>query len=249
MKVIVFFIFLLLLTEDSFAQQGNHFTKFGTVTIGSQVWMKHNLDVDHYRNGDPIPEVKDPDEWANLKTGAWCYYENDPANGKTYGKLYNWYAVNDPRGLAPEGWHVSSDEEWKEMEKFLGGSDIAGSKLKATGTLDGGDGLWRSPTDANVKKFFKDMPSLYESARKSLYLIKTNNSSGFTALPGGVRVFLGNFIYLNYFGSWWTSTSTVDEDFGLKVNWYRELGFHFNSVTRDAIFKKEVGSSVRCVRD
>ena len=83
------------------------------LTIGSQVWMLKNLNVDHYRNGNPITQITDSAKWANLTTGAWCYYNNDPANGTTYGKLYNWYPVNDPRGLAPLGLHVPTDDEWK----------------------------------------------------------------------------------------------------------------------------------------
>jgi hypothetical protein len=82
-----------------------------TVKIGTQEWTVKNLDVTRYRNGDIIPEVKDPKEWVELKTGAWCYFDNDPKNGEIYGKLYNWYAVNDRRGLAPEGFHIPSDIE------------------------------------------------------------------------------------------------------------------------------------------
>ena len=82
------------------------------VSICSQTWMFKNLNVDRYRNGDPIPNVTDPAIWAGLTTGAYCYYNNDSATyAVVYGKLYNWYAVNDPRGLAPEGWHVPSDVE------------------------------------------------------------------------------------------------------------------------------------------
>lgn len=76
------------------------------VTIGSQRWMTRNLSVVTYRNGDPIPQVQDSAQWVNLTTGAWCYYNNDPATGAIFGKLYNWYAVTDPRGLAPAGWHI-----------------------------------------------------------------------------------------------------------------------------------------------
>jgi uncharacterized protein (TIGR02145 family) len=89
------------------------------VKIGDQIWSTENLNVERYRNGDPIPEVKDPDEWSKLKTGAWCYYDNDPENGKKYGKLYNWYAVNDPRGLAPEGWHVPTKKEFEKLIETL----------------------------------------------------------------------------------------------------------------------------------
>src|SRR5436190_5685295 len=82
--------------------------KYAHVRIGNQVWMLKNLDVTRYRNGDKIPYVKSPTEWAALTTGAWCWYKNDSATGAVYGKLYNWFAVNDPRGLAPMGWHVPS---------------------------------------------------------------------------------------------------------------------------------------------
>jgi uncharacterized protein (TIGR02145 family) len=103
-----------------------------TVVIGKQEWMVKNLDVSRYRNGDIIPEVKDPAKWGSIKTGAWCYYDNDPANGKIYGKLYNWYAVNDPRGLAPKGFHVPSDAEWTVLTDYLGGVRVAGGKMKST---------------------------------------------------------------------------------------------------------------------
>jgi len=105
---------------------------YKTVIIGSQEWMGENLTTEHYRNGDAIPQVQDKDEWMNLTTGAWCYYENNEENGKTFRKLYNWYALNDPRGLAPEGWHIPSNEEWTALTEFLGGTKDAGGKLKST---------------------------------------------------------------------------------------------------------------------
>ena len=116
-------------------------TSFKTVRIGSQVWMAENLNVGHYRNGDPIPYVQDKEKWASLQYGAWCYYYNDPANGKIYGKLYNWYAVNDPRGLAPTGWHVPTDNEWQSLLDHLGGDKVAGEKLKSrSGWSENGNG-------------------------------------------------------------------------------------------------------------
>lgn len=93
--------------------------------IGNQIWMAANLDVATFRNGDPIPEAKTNEEWidaANAKRPAWCYYDNDPVNGKKYGRMYNWYAVNDPRGLAPAGWHIPSLEEWIQFEKSVEGN-------------------------------------------------------------------------------------------------------------------------------
>jgi len=106
------------------------------VKSGTQVWMTKNLDVATFRNGDPIPQAKTNEEWEKAgknQQPAWCYYDNDPANGAKYGKLYNWYAVNDPRGLAPEGWHIPSDNEWTVLTDYLGGKEAAGHKMKSTG--------------------------------------------------------------------------------------------------------------------
>ena len=111
-----------------------------SIKIGNQVWATTNLNVTTYSNGDPIPEVKDPSEWKTLTTGAWCYYNNDPANGTKYGKLYNWYAVHDPRGLAPAGFHIPSDAEWTTLITYLGGESVAGGKLKQAGMYN-----WISP--------------------------------------------------------------------------------------------------------
>jgi uncharacterized protein (TIGR02145 family) len=151
-----------------------------TVKIGTQEWTKKNLNVSRYRNGDIIPEVKDHKKWVMLTSGAWCYYNNDPKNGAIYGKLYNWYAVNDPRGIAPEGFHIPSDDEWAILDNYLGGQTVAGGKMKATGTA-----LWESPnTDAT-------------------------NSSGFRALPGGCRINDGTFFAIGKLGLLWSS-SEVD---------------------------------------
>ena len=115
-----------------------------TVTIGTQVWMTKNLDVSTFRNGDPIPQVKSNEEWIKAgKEGkpAWCYYKNKKKNGKKYGKLYNWHAVNDSRGLAPTGCHIPTDAEWTILSDYLGGEDAAGKKMKSTsGWNDEGNG-------------------------------------------------------------------------------------------------------------
>jgi uncharacterized protein (TIGR02145 family) len=92
----------------------------GEVRIGTQIWMTRNLNVSRYRNVDPIPHVTDPTEWIGLTTGAWCYYSNSNGNGIVYGKLYNGYAVMDPRGLAPVGWHIPNDMEWVALKTSLG---------------------------------------------------------------------------------------------------------------------------------
>jgi uncharacterized protein (TIGR02145 family) len=159
---------------------------YTAVQIGDVGWMSKNLNVTFYRNGDPIPQVTDQTKWNNLKTGAWCYYNNDPSNGTVYGKLYNWYAVNDSRGLAPEGWHVPREEEWTVLMDFLGGSNEAGGKLKSTGTTKEPGGLWKAPN------------------------MGATNESGFTALPAGVREDYG-FGGIETAAYWW-SASEFDED-------------------------------------
>jgi uncharacterized protein (TIGR02145 family) len=147
------------------------------VTIGSQIWTGCNLNVDTYRNGDPIPQVTDPTAWASLTTGAWCYYNNDSANGPTYGKLYNWYAVNDPRGLAPVGYHIPTNVEYNTLITTLGGTLIAGGPLKETGTTH-----WTAPNTG------------------------ATDSTGFTALPGGFRLNDGVYYELGLTMDNWTST-------------------------------------------
>lgn len=108
---------------------------YKTVTIGTQTWIAENLNVATFRNGDPIPEARTSEEWdraGKLKQPAWCYYNNDPKNGAIYGKLYNWYAVNDSRGLAPMGYKVASDNDYRILINFLGGESVAGKKLKSS---------------------------------------------------------------------------------------------------------------------
>jgi uncharacterized protein (TIGR02145 family) len=150
------------------------------ITIGTQVWMSKNLDVEKFRNGDPIPHAKTDEEWEKAgesKQPAWCYYDNDPANGAKYGKLYNWYAVNDRRGLAPEGWHVPSDEQWDVLIKYLRGKNGDGKKMKSTsGWNNNGNGT---------------------------------NESGFSGLPGGGRDYDGTFDYVGDYGFWWSSTEAI----------------------------------------
>ena len=204
---------------------GNTYT---TVTIGSQVWMKENLKTSKYRNGDAIPTNLSDAAWSGTTTGAYSIYNNDAANNSTYGKLYNWYAVADPRGLCPAGWHVPTDHDWNLLTKYLdpaadtsciGCGNTAGGTMKSTGTIEAGTGLWLSPnTDAN-------------------------NSSGFTGLPGGGRNLNGTYLYFGYFGIWWSSTELPSP-----VAWYRYLGYNLGySLRYDNA--KTYGFSVRCLRD
>ena len=117
--------------------------ELSSIKIGNQVWSAANLDVVTFRNGDSIPEVRSNEEWEKAgKEGmpAWCYYENNTDQGKIYGRMYNWYAVNDPRGLSPDGWHIPTNEEWIILETYLGLSE-AGTRLKCDkGWKDNGNG-------------------------------------------------------------------------------------------------------------
>ena len=189
------------------------------VQIGTQVWRTKNLDVTRYRNGDPIPYVKSKAKWAALTTGAWCWYRNDSTKGAVYGKLYNWAAVNDPRGLAPAGWHIPSDEEWTTLTTYLGGESVAGGKMKSTGTIEAGTGLWYAPNG------------------------EATNSSGFTAFPGGYRNNFGRFNDIGYYGYWWSST-----EFNSFNAWYRYLNYYNGYVFR-SYYEKRDGFFVRCIRD
>jgi uncharacterized protein (TIGR02145 family) len=135
-NILVFNILILFLLMSCGDQKNsNHNSDSDTITgilIGDQVWAKTNLDVSTFRNGDSIPEIRSKEEWERAgKEGrpAWCYYENDAEKGKTYGRMYNWYALTDPRGLCPEGWHFPTNEEWIALENYLGVSE-AGIKLK-----------------------------------------------------------------------------------------------------------------------
>ena len=114
---------------------------YNTITIGTQVWMVENLKTTKYRNGDLISNVEGETAWSNLTTGAYCNYGNDVNNATTYGRLYNWYAVNDSRKIAPTGWHVATDAEWTTLTNFVGGESVAGAKLKSkTGWNGNGNG-------------------------------------------------------------------------------------------------------------
>ena len=181
------------------------------VLIGSQTWMTKNLDVSHYRNGDLIPQVTDQNQWANLTTGAWCYYANSTANGFIYGKLYNWYAVNDPRRLAPRGWHVPNDNEWLALTTYLGGESIAGGKMKSTSG-------WIVPNTG------------------------ADNSSGFTALPGGYRSGFGPYDNGNLAANWWSS------EYDSEKAWVRFVTYDARYVLRYNL-AKDFGQSVRCIKD
>lgn len=220
-------------------KKGSKSNDHESIKIGDQVWMAKNLNVSHFRNGDPILEAKSKEEWKKVgdnKQPAWCYYNNDPFNGKKYGKLYNWYTVNDPRGLAPVGWRIPSDAEWTQLIDYLGGEDVAGAKMKCTSE-------WN---DAE-----------YDT-----------NESGFSGMRGGYRNFGGDYYNIGFFGcGWWSSSEEADESVEKLLSLFnmssdsltlpketnmgartRTLSLSEPKVGRSVQLKGN-GFSIRCIRD
>ena len=192
---------------------------YNTVEIGSQCWMEDNLATETYGDGSAIPTGLSNSAWSSTTSGAFAVYADNPANKGTYGLLYNWYAVADPRSICPAGWHVPTDAEWTQLTDHLGGESVAGGQMKTTGTLGAGTGLWFAPnTDAT-------------------------NSSGFSGLPGGYRNFLGFFLTQGANGYWWSSGENSTGS-----AWYRILDYGNGSAYRNDI-NKHYGFSVRCLRD
>jgi len=193
---------------------------YKTVKIGSQWWMAENLKTTRYNDSTTIPLVTDSATWFNLNTPGYCWYNNDSSVYKdTYGALYNWYTVNTGK-LAPIGWHIPTNDEWTILINYLGGKDVAGGKMKETGTVH-----WESPN------------------------IEATNESGFTALPGGDREnVIGwdsgfEFAGIRVIGTWWTATEYVTT-----CAWTRHL-FSYGPYVGEWDNFKVAGMSVRCVRD
>ncbi len=190
------------------------------ITIGTQVWKRCNLSVTKYRNGDTIPQVTDPIAWGNLTTGAWCYYDNDPTTEPAYGRLYNWYAINDPRGLAPTGYHIPTDAEWTTLTDYVGGALTAGAILKINANIGSeGDCIgWESPSTST-------------------------NERGFTALPAGLRIDDGTFYGIHLTCRLWTSSN-----FDGTHAYYRSMAYTTDDVHIGTELKA-YAMSVRLIKD
>ena len=196
---------------------------YPSVKIGSQYWMTINLNVENYVNGDLIPEAKTEEEWnayCQAGIGAWIYYDNNPTNGIKFGKMYNWYAVNDSRGLAPEGWHVASDAEWTILTNLLGKSKISGTTFpRIHGEKIMSKSGWSKDKD-----------------------IKGNNLTGFSALPGGLSGKPGQFHNIGSYSEWWSSTQL---DINNASNYQLAYSGYFNRLSCN----KSLGCYVRCIKD
>ncbi len=186
---------------------------YKTITIGTQTWMAENLKTTRYNDGTAIPIVPDDSSWENTHDGAYCWYNSDTSNRNTYGALYNWHAASTSK-LGPTGWHVPTLAEWLTLENFLGGIGAAGNKLKEAGTAH-----WIGPNS------------------------NADNSSGFTALPGGSRDYHGPFGGISTQGYWWLAS----EHDSLSA-WSPSMLPVENGLVRGN-YSKHSGFSVRCVKD
>jgi len=205
--------------SDSISDKEGHVYK--TVAIGTHWWMAENLMVTQFANGDPIPHLTNATEWANTEEGAYCYYGNRTNFADSYGNLYNWYTVEDERGLCPSGWHVATDADWITMEMFLGMSAEEAERMTA----------WRG-TDEGSK--IKD-----ES-------FGGNNSSGFTALATGYRDPAGVFKAMGTDNDYWTSTPYDNEG---QIEGVLHGLLNTQSSTVRNFHVPGYGFCIRCVRD
>lgn len=152
---------------------------YHSVKIGTQTWMIENLKTTRYRTGEIISNLTESVDWNSATYGAYCDYNNLPANGNIYGRLYNYAAIKDSRNIAPIGWHVATAAEWDLLISYSGGEINAAKKLKETGVTH-----WKTNAEAS-------------------------NENGFNALPGGIRIPNGDFGNVTEKGSWWSSTENT----------------------------------------
>lgn len=233
--LIITFIFIVSCQRKTTEPMDNDITVtdidgnvYQTVQIGNQLWMAENLKVTHFRNGDAIPHIINDDEWVNTSDGAYCFYNNASSNAEIYGNFYNWFAVDDIRGLAPEGWHIPTDDEIKELEIAIGMSETEANNEGGRGTnegskLAGRDDLWKNS-------------SLEENSEFS--------TSGFNFLPSGYRQSsCGSCFDIGYTSFFWSSSESNNN-----AAWWRKLFYQSTNVDRNSV-NKNFGFSIRCIRD
>ncbi len=186
---------------------------YKTIRIGDQVWMAENLKTTLFSDGSTIAYFPAGDEWAGLISAGYCWYNNDISNKSVSGALYNYYAAVSGM-LCPDGWHMPSDAEWRQLRDFTGDTLTGGGKLKEEGTEH-----WSIPNTGSV------------------------NSTGFTALPAGIRYFEGTFSSASFFTSFWSSTESDDSR-----SWYFSLYYNDAVAAMNKTSKKD-GFSIRCIKD
>ncbi len=194
-------------------------TVYQTILIENQWWMAENLTTRKYNDGSDIATGYTDEAWVELTTGAWAYFNDDHQWDPIYGKLYNWYAATDPRGICPEGWRLPTDQEIRDLRDAFGGTSEAGGKFKETGTAEDGDGYWREPNEG------------------------ATNSSGFSARPGGARIH-GAFVNRETAGYFWTSDEAIGEGYARNF-----LVVYDDASMWRHNYHKHYGLSIRCVMD
>jgi uncharacterized protein (TIGR02145 family) len=199
-----------------------------TITLGTQEWMIENLKVTHYNNGDPIPNITGDTAWSNLTTGAYCDFNNLPANGTAYGRLYNYYTIHDSRGVAPAGWHIPNNEDWNLLNDYLSnnGFEFKGVSNEIGKSMASQTGWLENTSEGTVGN---DPLS--------------NNTSGFTGLASGYRYYDGTFTYMGAYTFWWSNSDVSKE-----ITWYRCLSKYWSILYKDFTINT-TGMSLRCVKD
>ncbi len=206
---------------------------YSTVIVGSQCWMKENLKTTKYRNNTNIPYVADWEDWSNLTTGANVWYDKDIMWKETYGALYNWYTTVNANGLCSTGWHVPTYDEWGALSDYIGGEDPPhGNELKSCRQVN-------SPLGGDCNT--SEHPRWDEDLDNGNY---GTDDYGFLGFPGGYREGGGVFIFVGYYGSWWSSTESSSSN-----AWDRGLVYHYGDVYVNGTYDKQGGRSIRCLRD
>ena len=231
MKKTIITILVIFLSHFIIAQEYRTVTDidgnvYQTVQIGDQLWMAENLKVTHYNDGSEIPTGYSNSEWGWLDMGAYAVYDDDLSNAESYGNLYNWFAVDDSRGICPENYHIPTDDEWYILLEYLGGASsgssenwiIAGGKMKDVGTIEDGDGLWYAPNEG------------------------ATNESSFTAIPAGFRLYDGQYYESGYYSIYWSSTAEYYSD--AFFMWYL---LHDDSRLYRGLIDSQTGLSIRCL--
>jgi uncharacterized protein (TIGR02145 family) len=184
------------------------------VAIGTQVWTTKNLDVATFRNGDAIPEAKTNKEWeaaGENKQPAWCYYENNTANGTKYGKLYNWYAVSDARGLAPTGYHIPTYTEWTKLSDYLGSNKDLGKKMKSSSG-------WNDAGNGNNSSGFSGLPGGGRTNNGEFFLVGEHGNWWIASVINEADL---RFLYLTFYDSNLYQGSDA-KDYGFSVRCVRD---------------------------
>ncbi len=222
---------------------------YNTIVIGEQVWMSENLRVSKYRDGTPIPGIFDDREWTNSTEGAYAIYPHNKVEGlnsemdvvNAYGKLYNWFAVHDEKGLCPEGWRIPTTADWDQLTDYISGSlDYGGGQLKScrqVSSSQGGDckTVNHPRWEAHGTHFDSDVLDAIGKHEHT-------DEYGFSGLPGGCRNFAGSYSQIGEYGYWWTASEHSSER-----AWSQFLFYHLNDVFRMPLSKQE-GLSVRCIK-